>query len=38
MNYVDAKFAAADKRLDDIKDFIRSEARRLEDRMGRRVS
>lgn len=34
-NYIDAWFAATDKRLDDLKDFIRSEIRRLEDRIER---
>jgi hypothetical protein len=30
--YVDARFNAVDHRFDDLKDFIRSEVRRLEDR------
>jgi len=34
-NYVDAKFTGNDKRFDDLKDFIRSEIRRLEDRIER---
>jgi len=34
-NYVDARFSGSDKRLDDLKDFIRSEGHRLEDRMDR---
>jgi len=31
-NDVDKRFNAVDKRLDDMKDFIRSEVRRLEER------
>jgi hypothetical protein len=34
-NYVDAKFSGSDRRFDDLKDFIRSEVHRLEDRMDR---
>jgi hypothetical protein len=30
--YVDARFNAMDHRFDDLKDFIKSEVRRLEDR------
>jgi len=29
---MDARFNAVDKRFDDLKDFIKSEVRRLEDR------
>jgi hypothetical protein len=31
-NAVDKRFNYLDKRLDDLKDFIKSEVRRLEDR------
>ena len=31
-NDVDKRFNAVDKRFDDMKDFIKSEVRRLEDR------
>jgi len=31
-SYMDARFNAVDKRFDDMKDFIKSEVRRLEDR------
>jgi len=31
-SYMDARFNDVDKRLDDMKDFIRSEVRRLEER------
>ncbi|HMC58223.1 MAG TPA: hypothetical protein VKJ01_03425, partial [Candidatus Solibacter sp.] len=31
-SYMDARFNAVDKRFDDLKDFIKSEVRRLEDR------
>ena len=34
-NYVGAKFSGSDRRFDDLKDFIRSEVHRLEDRMDR---
>lgn len=32
-SYIDARFNAQDKRFDDIKDLIRSEVRRLEERI-----
>lgn len=31
-SYVDARFNAVNRRFDDMKDFIKSEVRRLEDR------
>ena len=31
-SYLDARFNAVDRRFDDMKDFIKSEVRRLEDR------
>jgi hypothetical protein len=32
-NYIDARFNAQDKRMDDLRDFVRSEVRRLEERI-----
>jgi hypothetical protein len=32
-SYIDTRFNAQDKRFDDMKDLIRSEVRRLEERM-----
>ena len=31
-SYIDARFNGVDKRFDDLKDFVKSEVRRLEER------
>jgi len=32
-NYIDARFNAQDKRMDDLRDLVRSEVRRIEERI-----
>jgi hypothetical protein len=32
-SYIDARFNAQDKRMDDLRDFVKSEVRRIEERI-----